>query len=61
MGRVCLCPCLGDDYHHHCIRIIIITVALFFFIYVSSLPLDPTGNAEDALMVMRTAADAGDA
>ena len=61
MGRVCLCPCLSDDYHRHCIRIIIITAALFFFIYVSSAPLGPTGKAEDALMVMITAADAGDA
>ena len=33
----------------HVIRIIIMTVGLFFFIYVSSVPLDPTGNADDVL------------
>ena len=31
------------------IMFIIRTVVLFFFMYVSSVPLDPTGNAEDAL------------
>ena len=45
----------SDDYHHDCWRccgcivmIISIIVTLFFFIYVSSVPVDPTGNAEDA-------------
>ena len=38
-----------DDEHDDEIMFIIKTVALFFFIYVSSVPLDPTGSAEDAL------------
>ena len=38
----------GDDEHDH-LHHHVTMFALFFFIYVPSAPLDPSGNAEDAL------------
>ena len=48
MGRVCLCPCLSD-YHHFTSSGSSSLPLRSSFSYVSSVPLDPTRNAEDVL------------